>query len=204
MALDCLLCLVLFVVLAMMWTEGLWSNALTLINVVFAAIFATNFFEPLATYLDKQSPGFTYVWDFLSLWAIFALSFLVLRTITDQNSKHKVRFRLPVEITGKILFALLTGWVLVSFVTFSMHLAPLARSALFNSFEPTPMAANFFMFKPDRGWLGFMHSRSKGALSKRNPTPFDPDAEFIFKYASRRFDLQEHNKQQGGITIGKR
>jgi hypothetical protein len=35
-------------------------------------------------------------------------------------------------------------------------------------------------------WLGFFQSRSQGALSKSSATPFDPQGEFIFKYATRR------------------
>ena len=32
--------------LAVTYTEGLWSNAIRLVNVVIAALLATNFFEP--------------------------------------------------------------------------------------------------------------------------------------------------------------
>ena len=39
---------IFFVCVAMMWNEGLWSNAITLVNVVVAAMIATNYFEPLA------------------------------------------------------------------------------------------------------------------------------------------------------------
>lgn len=204
MILDILLFVVMFVVLAMMWPEGFWSNALTLVNVVFAGTIACNYFEPLADYFDSQMPSLTYAWDFIALWAVFSFSFLILRTVAEQTSQHKVRFRLPVEMTGRILASLLTGWVFICFITFSLHIAPLARSPLRGSFEPQPMAANFLFLKPDRYWLGYLYTRSRGVLARNPPQVFDAEGDFIFKYAARRDALQKYNQREGKISVGKR
>ena len=129
---------ILIVCLAMMMSEGLWSNAISAINVTLAAMVATNWYEILADYLNSQAPSYTYVWDFLMLWALFALSFTVFRAFTDQISKHRVRFKMPVEIAGRIIFALLTGWIFICFTNMTLHTAPLARTAFRGSFSAEP------------------------------------------------------------------
>ena len=61
--------------IATLWTEGMWGNAIRLINVVTAALLATNYFEPLANWLQGFSTKFstfTYLWDFLALWGLRA------------------------------------------------------------------------------------------------------------------------------------
>ena len=72
-----------------------------LFNVIFSAIIATNYFEPVATKVTETFPSFTYLWDFLSLWGLFVLSALILRAVTDGISKTKVRFKLPLEQGGE-------------------------------------------------------------------------------------------------------
>ena len=155
---------ILIVCLAMMMSEGLWSNAISAINVTLAAMVATNWYEILADYLNSQAPSYTYVWDFLMLWALFALSFTVFRAFTDQISKHRVRFKMPVEIAGRIIFALLTGWIFICFTNMTLHTAPLARTAFRGSFSAEPKSKSFLGLAPDRLWLGFMQSRSRGIL----------------------------------------
>ena len=88
---------------------------------------------------------------------------------TDSLSRYRVRFRMPVEHTGRVVFAAWTGWVILCFVVFSLHTAPLARSPFRGGFAQEPLSNNFVGLAPDRIWLGFMQSRSEGALSRRNP-----------------------------------
>ena len=76
------LLVIVFVVIAMAGSEGLWSNAITLVNVVTAALLATNFWEPVADLLIEQFPQGTYLWDFSALWGLFAVGLIVLRTAT--------------------------------------------------------------------------------------------------------------------------
>ncbi len=211
MTLAIVLLVVFFVCVAMMWNEGMWSNALTLVNVIFAAMVATNYFEPLADWLESQLSSYTYLFDYLSMWLLFALSVGIFRAATDAISKYRVRFRMPVEHTGRVLFAAMTGWVLVCFTCTTLHTAPLARTSFRGSFQATPKSNNFLGFAPDRLWLGFMQSRSQGALSQadqstRSPYPadqgkrvFDPRSEFILKYAARRQKLQDYMRSSGSL-----
>jgi len=204
---------IFFICVAMMWNEGMWSNAVRTVNTLFAAMLATNYFEPLADYLDGQGASYTYMWDFLSLWLIFAVAFNLLRAFTDIASKHQVRFRLPIEHVGKMVFAGWTAWIVLCFFNFSVHTAPLARNAFRGAFEEFPSSKSFFGLAPDRKWLGFVQSRSQGALSNgdegsRSPYPedkgknvFDPNSEFIFKYAQRRADLKKHMASTGTLRV---
>ncbi len=204
MALTIVLFVVFFVCVAMMWNEGMWSNALTVINVTFAAMVATNIYEPLADWLNGQAPSYTYLVDYLSLWTIFVVTIGILRYVTDNLSRYRVRFKMPLEHTGRILFAAWTGWVIICFTCFSLHTAPLARSPFRESFQRQPQSNNFMGLAPDRLWLGFMQSRSEGALSTSEPRVFDPRSEFILKYGARRARLQRNNEDSGSIRVGNR
>lgn len=187
MMLTIFITVIMLVVISMLWNEGLWSNALTMVNAFLASIVATNLYEPLAGFMDKQADSLTYFWDFLSLWLIFAISFGVFRSLTDQLSKTRVRFKMPVDLAGRAIFGLGTAWYVAMFTLFSLHTAPTDRSSFGKGFAASPDAANFF-FSPDIQWLGFMQSRSEegGAMARSTAVPFDPKSEFILKYGQRR------------------
>jgi hypothetical protein len=185
-----LMVVILLVCLAMMWNEGFWSNALILVDVVFAALIATSYYESLAQLLDNALPTFTYFWDFLSVWLIFVIVLSVLRALTDMISRYKISFKMPIEMAGRVITPLLTGWVMVCFVSFTLHMAPLGRSPLKGSFQAEPMSNNFMGYAPDRSWLAFVHARSQGSLSKMKPRVFDPEGEFVLKYGARREQLE--------------
>jgi hypothetical protein len=177
---------VLLVCFAFLWNEGMWSNALTMMNTVLAGLLATSYFEPLANWLEELLPTYTYVLDFLSLWLLFALVYSLLREFTDRLSRYRVRFKKPVETAGSAVFALGTGWVLLCFAMMTLHTAPLARTPLRGSFQSAPMSNNFLGLAPDRLWLGFVQKCSLGSLSLSPPRAFDPEGEFILKYGTRR------------------
>ena len=46
--LPLLMFVILFAIVAACFGEGMWSNAVRLVNVVTAGLLATNFFEPVA------------------------------------------------------------------------------------------------------------------------------------------------------------
>ncbi len=178
---------VFFACVAMMFNEGLWNNAIMFFNVMTAALLATNYFEPLADWLQRKDPSYMYLVDFLSVWAIFAAVLVVLRLATDKISRVRVRFKRPVDIAGGIFFALWVGWTMVCFTTFTLHTAPLARNSFGGAFQETPESEMFFGLAPDRKWLSFVHSLSDdGSLGRSEKNVFDPDADFILRYGARR------------------
>jgi hypothetical protein len=187
--------LMIIVVVAIIGNEGLWSNAITLFNVVTAALLATNFWEPITAKLLAWQPGGIFVFDYAVLWGLFSASYLALRTLTDAASRVRVRFPQPVDKVGSYLFAVWTGWVLVCFFAMTLHTAPLSKNFLFGGFKPEERM--FFGLAPDRQWLGFMQKMSAGSFARSAPEGkpeaymFDPNGQYMVKYASRRFIMEK-------------
>jgi hypothetical protein len=208
----------LFVIFAVcfgfLFTEGMWSNAIRLINVIVAALLATNYFESAASVLEDWGESFTYFWDFLALWGLFALFNACLRGATDHISKVKVRFRKITDQIGSPVFAACIGWVMVCFTAMTLHTAPLARNFMAGSFQPEQRM--FLGLVPDRKWLAFVQTMSLGTFScsptaediRKEPAweedaarTFDPRGEFMPKYATRRADLEIYMKKHGSARV---
>ena len=200
------LCLIIIaIVVAMTWSEGLWSNLLGFVNTLLAAIMATNLYEPAARFMEGKAPSLSYFWDYLCIWMLFAFLCGVLRAITEQISLTRVRFNKPVEIGGSAVFGFLTAWIVVCLFLFSLHTAPLVRSPFKGSFAAEPTSSNFFL-SPDRLWLGFMQSRSEegGALSRSTAVPFDPKSDYILKYGARRHQFSKMKTMTVDVRVAGR
>jgi len=181
------------------FAEGLWSNAVRLINVVTAAILAMNFFEPVAKLLDESvDDSYTYFWDFIALWGLFALFMVIFRVLTDTMSRVKVRFMTIVDRIGSVVLAVLIGWVMLGFTMTTLHTAPLAEKFWGGAFD---YESNMLLVGPDRRWIVFFTYLSGGSFSrglaedesdKYQPDPSNPTAEFdrghtfMRRYADRR------------------
>lgn len=189
--------LVAFVIVAgLSALQGLWSSAINVVNITVAGLVATNFFEPLAKLID--SSGSNYMIDSIVLWALFALTFIILRLITQSLSDHDVYFIKPVEIAGRALLGIWAGWVFVCFAAFAMVTAPIGSQPL--GAWDSPDAKSFLVFSPERMWMAFAQSRSMGALansmhSEKDLLPedaqagsqvFDSKGDFTYKYYARR------------------
>jgi hypothetical protein len=199
MFLSLILVLIFLAVFASLMNQGLWSNTITLVNLITSALVATNYFEPVADFLDKQEPSFHYVWDFAAIWLLFGITMVVLRAATDYLSKIKVRFILPLDRAGGILMAVWASWVMVCFATMTLHTAPLARHFLGGAFQQQPDSEMFFGLAPDRRWLAWVHRESKGGLARfRGVAPFDPQGDFIIRYSNRRGDFEQQNSLTKG------
>ncbi|MDZ4821309.1 MAG: CvpA family protein [Planctomycetota bacterium] len=175
-------------------SSGLWGNLITLINVITAALIATNYYEPLAAAFDDYDKTYRYLSDFLSVWVIFIAVLAILRVLTDLASKVKVRFKKPLEIGGGLFFGVWIGWIMVSFIMFTLHMAPLSQNFLFGAFQEKPDTHMFFGLGPDRKWLAFVHGLSSPGGSLATGTSankvFDPEGKFILKYGERRKDYE--------------
>lgn len=182
-------------VIAAVGKHGLWSNSVLLINVVTAALLATNFWEPVVRWWAGQAPSFVHLLDFLAVWALFAIFYSAMRALTDLASKVRVRFPAPLETGGSYGMALAVGWVMACFIGMTLHMAPLAREFMGGAFQAEKPSA--FGLSPDRQWLGFMQKQSLGAFSRLSPSDnpeahvFDPSGEFMGKYAARRQILEK-------------
>ena len=169
---------------AAVWFQGLWSGVVTFVNLLLAMVIATSFYEPVTVALEGIGALATYAYllDFVVLWLLLVFVYGVLRAFTDALSKSQVSFPMPVEMAGRSVMALLCGWLMVCFVAFSLHMAPLNSPTPLGAWS-TPSAGTLGPVSPDRLWLGFMYSRSRGALAG---APFDPQADFLLRYRDRR------------------
>lgn len=169
-----------------LWREGLWGAAIMLLNVLLAATLSTAWFEWVVALLRPRLPRYDYLLDFVALWGLFALMLLLFREIADRMTRTKVRFRRPVEMFGAPLVAASAAWVTVCFTAASLHTAAVPRDIV----QPTPDATMFFGLEPDRRWLEWVRAstlRGPFAVAGR---AFDPDADFILRYATRRHALE--------------
>ncbi len=196
-----LMLLIMFAVVATSYNEGMWSNAIKLINVVTAALLATNYFEPLARWLDGWQPTYTYLWDFLSLWLLFSLFMLIFRLLTDTLSRVKVRFLKIADRIGSGILSVWIGWVMICFTLMTLHTAPLSKNFLFEGFKTGTEERMFLGLAPDRCWLGFVQQMSQKAFARSTPKVFDPNADFMPKYATRRANLEEHIAKTNALRV---
>lgn len=176
---------------ALMWTHGAWSNILTFFNLVFAGLVASSFFEIVATKVEEQgTSGLRYMTDFLGWWLIFAVTFLLLRWVTDSISKYRVEFEKLVEqITCGVMCAL-NGWVVTCMVSMTLHMAPL-NGLPFQDVdleEPT-----FVGLSPDKMWLGIVELQSKNIMSGENEFSAD---DFTRMHRTRRDDFEGEEDYQ--------
>ena len=161
-----------------------------LINTVTAALIATAYYETLANYLDGQLESYTYAWDFLSLWAVFAVCMIVFRLMTDRLSKVKVRFLKIVDQIGSGVLAVLVGCVFVSFTLFTLHTAPLAKNFMGGGFDNEQKM--LLGTAPDRQWESFVRSRSKNGYETDPVNAFDPHGQWRDRYEARRAEIENH------------
>jgi hypothetical protein len=190
--------LLLFAILAgttaALWFQGLWRAALALVNLTLAMTIASNFFEPISTFIEnKGAASYTYLLDFIVLWILFAITYAILRTITERVAKTPVKFDMPVEMAGRSVLALWCGWLMVCFVAFSLQMAPLNAVSPLGAWS-SPASSSFAFVSPDRLWLGYLFSRSQGALA--GGAQFDPKGEFPLKYHERRVEYSK-----GGTSL---
>src|SRR5687768_4380338 len=120
-----LLFLIFAATVAAMWFHGTWNNCVTLINMTLAMIIATNYYEPICYQLEQLDASFTYLLDFVVIWILFGVTFLILRLITDMLSSNRVKFIMPVEMALRSVTAIWGGWLMICFVGFTLHFAPL-------------------------------------------------------------------------------
>ncbi|MCS7304825.1 MAG: CvpA family protein [Thermoguttaceae bacterium] len=196
-----------------LYPEGLWSNAVRLVNVIFAGLLATNFWEPVARWAEQMEPTFTFFWDFLCLWGLFCVFLVIFRVLTDFISRVKLRFRKIVDRIGSGFLSLWIGYVMVCFTMFTLHTAPLAEYFMGGGFQPGEN--NFFFLAPDLQWAGFVQKMSLGPFcrsladdelaqygpateeSEKYLAVFDRQGDFVPKYAARRRWLEEYVQQHG-------
>ena len=196
--------LVFLLVVGMTWWLGSWNIMLNLINFFIASLLACSFYEPLADRIEAAQPSYSYLLDFISIWLIFFLACVILRAMTDNLSKYQMRMNFWVEMGTRTVLSTWLALAFCYFASFTLHLAPLPTGQFISSPDQ-----NLFGFAPDRQWMAFIQSRSRGALAaskdalflsdydlidhpddrELNARVFDPLSQFTEKKIGRRIQL---------------
>lgn len=171
---------VMFVVIvACNWWFGLWSNLITLINLLIAAMVASSVYPAIWTKLVVSFPSrpkFTqpnqFFFEFLSVWIAFVMTYIILRASTDFLSGYRMKFD---PITERIGRSILSIWIACVFICFSFYTLQMAAiSPLAFGNDSFVRQANLGV-GPDKLWLAFIQSRSRGALSSSKAAGIFPE-----------------------------
>ena len=127
--------LALLIILALVaWNvaaEGAWGAAAVFFCVLFSALFATNYFEPLA---DLLQAGMGTDWanrvDFIALVGLFAGGVFGLRYLSEWLVPSFIVVHGRFYDACRWVFGVLTGYVTIGFLLMAMHTAPLPREFL--------------------------------------------------------------------------
>jgi hypothetical protein len=181
--------LVLFAGLAMTVREGLWSNTITLFNVLISGLIAFAFYSPVAGWLDVLLDGeFTYVLDFVLVWVLFIAVMVILRSLTKAASTTRMRFRHPIDPVGGPLIGLIAAWTLAGFVTATLHMAPLSKEVFGSAlvYTANEHINHSSLTAPHLGWLKYVKRVSNPvSLGSGGTDRFDV-AEFVTEYQDHR------------------
>ena len=192
--------LIFLIVAAASWWFGLWSNLITLVNLFIASLVASSIYQPVANQFIEMQRSFVYLADFICVWLCFFVVMGIMRGATDTLSGYRLKFNPIVEMVGRTVLALWMAGVFTCFSMFTLQMAPLSRDFYDKSVGTLP----------DRAWLAFVQSRSRGALSASksanpffaeyeledhpddvdlNARVFDPKAMFLVEAEMRRFSI---------------
>lgn len=198
---------------AAIWFQGAWNGLVTLINLVMATMVTTNYYEPICDALEGAGlASFTYLLDFVVLWLLFTLVFLIFRAVSDLVSPTRVKFEFPVEMGVRSFAAVWSAWLMVCFVTFTLQTAPLNSAQPLGAWN-TVGEGSFLGIAPDGLWVSFMRNRSMNALSRgkfstrpnhaqngdRSVEAFDPQENWLGYQKYRR----EHYEKASDMRISR-
>jgi uncharacterized membrane protein required for colicin V production len=177
----------IFAGLAMTVREGLWSNTITLMNIIISGLVAFGFYSPLVIYLDEMSDGeHTYWLDYAVVWALYAAAMVVCRTLTAAASKTRLRFKHPIDPVGGPLAGLVAAWVFASFTLATLHTSPMPKDAFGGKLVHADVQSASLFTAPDAAWLRFVEKMSQPtALGSGNTGRFSAKG-FVSIYQKRR------------------
>ncbi|GAC1466928.1 MAG: hypothetical protein NVSMB9_07960 [Isosphaeraceae bacterium] len=183
-------------------SEGLWGSALMFFNVLFSAIIAFNFYEPLAGLLATNLSFLSGFADTLCLLGLFSVSLIIFRLTTETLAPAMVRFPTALFHAGRILFALAGSLVTLAIILLGFETAPVNKKifgVVDYKYEPP------FHMGLDREWLGFFQYTT-GMIFTRNRTDGkDPFGEYgtarVFDHKGQWLLIHQDARPYGTETV---
>jgi uncharacterized membrane protein required for colicin V production len=192
--------IVIFAGLAMMVREGLWSNTITLVTIIVAGLIAFGFYSPLVVYLDESVTDgqHTYWLDFAIIWALYFLTYAILRSLTAAASKTRMRFKHPIDPIGGPLVGFIAAWVLAAFTLATLHVSPMPKDAFGGKLvSSTDVETASMITSPDAAWLSFVEKMGTAhAFGPGGDVDFEAKTWVKF-YSDRRAALEKSDRLWG-------
>src|SRR3954468_5481991 len=191
--------IVIFAGLAMTVREGVWSNTLTLINTIISGLVAFGFYSPIVAYLDEvaTSGQHTYWLDFAIIWALFATTMLILRTLMVAASKTRLRFKHPIDSVGGPILGFLAAWVLAAFTLATLHTSPMPKNQFGGKLVYSDADSASIITSPDAAWLRFIERVNPASGLGTDSTDKFSAKGFVKIYTDRR---EKFDKAEGMIV----
>ena len=209
-------------IFASTWWFGLWSNIVTLINLFIASMVASSLYQPMAGALGNVNSSYQDLYEFIGVWLVFCLALFVLRGVTDTLSRFRLKFDPMTELIGRSIVSAWIAGVFICFSFFTMQMAPLTPAFYGSETQATDPASVGTL--PDKLWLAFIQSRSRGALAAgqspgaglkeytlgehpddvgMNKRVFDPYGQFLLEMENRRWKISKKERLRNATDSGK-
>jgi len=155
---------------ALLYLKGTLVQGVVLIfNALFAGFAALGFFEPLARFLIKYSPGIAVWAPMICFLLLFILIFAVLEAMAMQFGKEKADLGLWPERIGRVLCGILLGYIVTGHLLVALATVPYP---LFNKYpyerfaerNPNPANPNKPFLSPDGFVTGLFGKISQGSF----------------------------------------
>src|SRR5215217_7585077 len=175
-------------------SEGLWGAALMFFNVLFAAIIALNFYEPLAALIGSTGLNWGFSDTLCLLW-LFIIASLLLRLTTESLAPSMVRYPGPIYHVGRWLFALAGSVVTIAVLLLSFETAPVHKKVFgvidYKTKPPFGMgldhkALAFFQYTTGLVFANRVPGLRDPFREYRDAKVFDPKAEWLLRHQEAR------------------
>jgi hypothetical protein len=165
-------------------SEGLWGSALMFFNVLFGAMIAFNFYEPLAALLDRTGINWGFS-DTLCMMGLFCISVLLLRMTTETIAPAMVKFPTPIYHVGRLIFGLGGAVITMAVIILAFHAAPVHKK-IFTAIQYDSKPP--FKLGIDHQWLGFFQHATGAVFARYGVGSRDPFREYGHGGPVRVFD----------------
>jgi uncharacterized membrane protein required for colicin V production len=191
--------IVVFAGVAMMVREGVWSNSLALISIIISGLVAFGFYSPIVRYLDEEATSgqHTYWLDFAVIWALYAATMIIVRSLMGAASKTRLRFKHPIDPVGGPIVGFIAAWVLAGFTIATLHTAPMPKDAFGGSLIYSDVDSASIIMSPDIAWLRFIERVNPDVALGSGSTDKFTAKGFVKIYADRR---EKFDKAEGLIV----
>ena len=144
-------------------------------NVLFGAIIAFNFYEPLAQLFAENVSVLSHMADMICLMLLFSVSTMILRIATEFLAPAMIRFPPPVYQIGRFIFSLGTSAIVFAVILLGLQTAPVHQQifGVLDYKEKPPFGMGL-----DHTWLAFFQKTTGEVFPTYGSGERDPFGEF--------------------------